>query len=80
MYSDLEQSFHIKRESSTSADTQGLMKQRVSVQLKTDKKDLLRIYSLSKHIYEEIKRLNQKNRDKKVLAKRIIIELQRLGI
>ena len=43
--------------------------------MKTDKKDLLRVYSVSKLIFNEIKRLNQKNRDKKVLAKLIIVEI-----
>ena len=48
--------------------------------MKTDKKDLLRVYSVSKLIFNEIKRLNQKNRDKKVLAKLIIVEIQTLKI
>ena len=48
---------------------------RQSVPMKTDKKDLLQVYSVSKLIFNEIKRLNQKNRDKKVLAKPIIVEI-----
>ena len=46
--------------------------------LKTDKKDLLRIYSVSKHIFNEIQRLNKRNKDKKVLAKRIIKEMHKI--
>ena len=51
------------------------MIRRQTIQLKTDKKDLLRVYSVSKQIFNEIMRLNQKNKDKKVLARRIIDEI-----
>ena len=51
-----------------------------SVILKDDKKDLLRVYSLSKLIYDEIQRLNRRNKEKKVLAVTIILDMQKITL